>query len=105
MLLGFFLTFPIALLIGYLLMSQTNADFPYVDSMLASMSIWAQLLQTRKKLENWYLWIAVNAVYILLYSQKELYISSLLYAVYLFLAIQGALEWRKVLRFSTKDLP
>jgi len=105
LLLGFFLAFPIALLIGYLLMSQTNADFPYVDSMLASMSIWAQLLQTRKKLENWYLWIAVDAVYILLYSQKELYISSLLYAVYLFLAIQGALEWRKVLRFSTKDLP
>lgn len=104
LLIGLLITIPSAMLIGYVLMSQTNADVPYIDSILASLSIWAQILQTRKRLENWYLWIAVDAVYILIYVQKELYLSSILYLVFLILAIKGAIEWRKVLLFSAKDL-
>jgi len=104
LLIGLLITFPSAMLIGYVLMSQTNADVPYIDSILASLSIWAQILQTRKRLENWYLWIAVDVVYIFIYVQKELYLSSMLYLVFLILAIRGAKEWRKVLWFSAKNL-
>jgi nicotinamide mononucleotide transporter len=101
---GILITIPIAVILGYMLKNQTNADFPYIDSMLASLSIFAQILQTRKILENWYLWILVDTVYILIYVSKELYLSALLYAVFLALAMQGVIEWRKVLGFSTKDL-
>jgi nicotinamide mononucleotide transporter len=101
---GILITIPIAVILGYMLKNQTNADFPYIDSMLASLSIFAQILQTRKRLENWYLWILVDTVYILIYVSKELYLSALLYAVFLALAMQGVIEWRKVLGFSTKDL-
>jgi nicotinamide mononucleotide transporter len=87
-----------------MLKNQTNADFPYIDSMLASLSIFAQILQTRKRLENWYIWILVDTVYILIYVSKDLYLSALLYAVFLALAMQGVIEWRKVLGVSTKDL-
>ena len=101
---GILITIPIAVILGYMLKNQTNADFPYIDSMLASLSIFAQILQTRKRLENWYLWILVDTVYILIYVSKDLYLSALLYAVFLALAMQGVIEWRKVLGFSTKDL-
>jgi nicotinamide mononucleotide transporter len=101
---GILITIPIAVILGYMLKNQTNADFPYIDSMLASLSIFAQILQTRKRLENWYLWILVDTVYILIYVSKELYLSALLYAVFLALAMQGVIEWRRVLGFSTKDL-
>jgi nicotinamide mononucleotide transporter len=101
---GILITIPIAVILGYMLKNQTNADFPYIDSMLASLSIFAQILQTRKRLENWYIWILVDTVYILIYVSKDLYLSALLYAVFLALAMQGVIEWRKVLGFSTKDL-
>ena len=71
--------------------------------MLASLSIFAQILQTRKRLENWYIWIVVDAVYILIYVSKDLYLSAILYAVFLALAIQGIIEWKRVLGFSTKN--
>jgi nicotinamide mononucleotide transporter len=101
---GILITIPIAVILGFMLKNQTNADFPYIDSMLASLSIFAQILQTRKRLENWYIWILVDTVYILIYVSKDLYLSALLYAVFLALAMQGVIEWRKVLGFSTKDL-
>lgn len=101
---GILITIPIAVILGYMLKNQTNADFPYIDSMLASLSIFAQILQTRKRLENWYIWILVDTVYILIYVSKDLYLSALLYAVFLALAMQGVIEWRRVLGVSTKDL-
>ena len=100
---GILITIPIAVILGYMLKNQTNADFPFIDSMLASLSIFAQILQTRKRLENWYIWILVDVVYILIYVSKDLYLSAILYAVFLALAIQGAIEWRRVSGFATKN--
>lgn len=100
---GFLITIPMAVILGYILKNQTNADYPHIDSMLASLSIFAQILQTRKRLENWYIWIVVDAVYILIYISKDLYLSAILYAVFLALAIQGIIEWKRVLGFATKN--
>ena len=100
---GLLITIPIAIILGDILKNQTNADYPHIDSMLASLSIFAQILQTRKRLENWYIWIVVDAVYILIYVSKDLYLSAILYAVFLALAIQGIIEWKRVLGFSTKN--
>jgi nicotinamide mononucleotide transporter len=93
-----------ALLLGYVLQNQTDADYPYIDSVLASLSLLAQLFQTRKRLENWYLWIIIDAAYILIYTQKVLYLSAFLYSIFLILAIQGSIEWKKALWLSTKNL-
>lgn len=99
---GLIIMLPLAFLLGTLLAFQTDADFPYIDSLLASSSIFAQVLQTRKKLENWYFWILIDAVYVCIYASKDLYLSAILYAVFLALAIKGAQEWKKVLTLSTK---
>jgi nicotinamide mononucleotide transporter len=80
--------------LGTLLRRLTSADLPYLDSSLASFSLVAQFYQTRKWIENWIVWIAVDAVYIGMYIYKQLYFTTSLYAIFLVLATLGYAQWR-----------
>jgi nicotinamide mononucleotide transporter len=83
------------LLIGYLFHTFTDAALPYLDSTASGMSVVAQLLMMRKKLEHWYLWIAVDVLSIGIYLYKEIPLTAGLYFVFLLLCIKGVMEWRK----------
>jgi nicotinamide mononucleotide transporter len=80
---------------GYYLRHYTDAALPYLDSFTTAGSIVAQYLLTRKRLENWLLWILVDLIYVPLLWYKELYPTSLLYALYLGLAAYGYWQWRR----------
>ncbi|WP_210513733.1 nicotinamide riboside transporter PnuC [Hymenobacter terricola] len=80
---------------GYYLRHHTDASLPYLDSFTTAGSIVAQYLLTRKRLENWLLWILVDIIYVPVLWYKELYPTSLLYALYLGLAAYGYREWRR----------
>jgi nicotinamide mononucleotide transporter len=84
-----------AALLGALLRHATDAALPYMDSFLSSTSLVAQWMMTRKKLENWLLWIAVDVLYVGMFLFKELYLTAGLYAVFLGLAVRGYLDWRR----------
>lgn len=84
-------------LLGSILRQATNADLPYMDSSLTSFSLVAQFYQTRKWIENWILWIAVDVIYVGMYIYKQLYLTAGLYAVFVILATLGYAEWRKSL--------
>ncbi len=86
------------LTVGALLQRFTLAALPYLDSALAGFSLVAQWLQTRKWIENWPLWIAVDLVYVGMYVFKGLYLTAGLYAVFLVLAGSGWWAWRASLR-------
>ena len=86
-----------ALALGTLLARATDASFPYLDSALAAGSLAAQWLQARKWLENWWVWIAVDVVYVGLYLAKGLAATALLYGMFTALAISGLLAWRRSL--------
>lgn len=90
------LTF-LSALIGYILDKYTDTDVPYYDSFCTVASFIAQFLLTRKKLENWLIWIGVNALYIPLYIHKGLLATALLYFLFLFIALKGYLDWKKSL--------
>lgn len=80
--------------LGVLLHVLTDAALPFLDAALSSFSLVAQWLQARKWLENWHVWIAVDALYVGLYVFKQLYLTALLYAVFLALAVVGLRAWR-----------
>ncbi|MCR6640240.1 MAG: nicotinamide riboside transporter PnuC [Sporocytophaga sp.] len=82
-------------IIGFLLTLYTDASFPYPDSFIMSSSLIAQWLLSRKKLESWIFWILTDIVAIYVYWYKELYWTTGLYVLFLFLAITGLAEWRK----------
>jgi len=86
-----------ALALGTLLARATDASFPYLDSALAAGSLAAQWLQARKWFENWWVWIAVDVVYVGLYLAKGLAATALLYAMFTALAVSGLLAWRRAL--------
>ena len=74
-----------------------HAAMPWRDAFIAAFSVAAQLLQVRKNIENWPLWVLVNIVAIASYWSAELAFTSFLYAVYLGLALVGWREWRRAM--------
>ena len=69
---------------------------PGWDALTTSMSLGAQLLLNLKRLETWYVWIAVDVIYVPLYFSRDLNLTALVYVVFLALCIQGWREWRVV---------
>ncbi len=78
---------------GYYLGHHTDSSFPYFDSFTTGTSLSAQFLLMRKRLENWWLWILVDIIYVPILWVKHLYPTSLLYALYLILAAYGYWQW------------
>lgn len=79
--------------LGTFMRRRTRAAFPYLDAVIAVLSVVAQVLLTAKKLESWVLWIGVDALAVWVYARRSLYASAALYAVLLVLAAQGLWSW------------
>jgi nicotinamide mononucleotide transporter len=71
---------------------------PLLDAFTTAGSIIAQYMLARKYLENWLVWIVVDAVSIYLYVWKELQLTAALYALFLAMCIVGFVQWRAALR-------
>ena len=84
-----------ALLLGTFFARTTDASLPYLDSALTCTSLAAQWMLTRKYLENWLVWIAVDVAYVPTFLYKQLYLTAGLYTVFLVLAVMGYREWRQ----------
>ncbi|WP_460612955.1 nicotinamide riboside transporter PnuC [Hymenobacter seoulensis] len=93
---GFVLAYTLG--VGYYLQHHTKAALPHWDSFTTAMSLAAQYLLMRKRLENWWLWVLVDIIYVPILWYKQLYPTSALYALYLGLAVYGYIEWRRTLR-------
>jgi nicotinamide mononucleotide transporter len=76
---------------------RTDAAVPWLDALLTTTSLVAQWMMTRKILENWLLWIAVDLVYVPMFISQRLYATAVLYAAFLVLAGMGYVEWRRSL--------
>jgi nicotinamide mononucleotide transporter len=90
--------------IGFLTSRYTDAAVPWLDASLTAASLCAQWMMTRKLLGNWALWIAVDLVYVPLLASKGLWAFATLYVVFLGLAVQGHVQWRRDLRERERAL-
>jgi nicotinamide mononucleotide transporter len=79
------------------LFSKPSA-FPYMDSFTTIMSIFATFLLIRKKVEAWWMWLAIDIISTYMYFVKEVKLYSLLYAVFCVIALLGAINWTKEYR-------
>jgi len=93
-----------AVLIGTLLARNTDAALPYVDALTTSTSLVAQWMMTRKLLENWLVWVAVDVVYIGMYINKSLHVTAVLYFIFLVLSAMGYVQWRRTLAEPKAEL-
>jgi nicotinamide mononucleotide transporter len=84
--------------LGYVMTTYTDASLPYGDAATTILSLIAQFLTAKKKLESWVFWIAVDVLAVGIYLAKELYPTAILYSLFLVLATTGLFAWRKSYR-------
>jgi nicotinamide mononucleotide transporter len=92
-----------AWMIGFALLATflsrfTNTDVPHIDGFLTAGSLVGQVLLSRKKVENWHIWIAVDVLYVGLYVFKGLMLTAVLYALFCVMAAIGLVAWRRAAR-------
>jgi nicotinamide mononucleotide transporter len=73
---------------------NTNTDVPNADAFLTAGSLVGQALLSRKKIENWHVWIIVDVLYVALYVHKGLMLTAVLYGMFVAMAIAGLLAWQ-----------
>ena len=80
-------------LITFLLIRFTDSTVPYMDALTTALSIVAMWMLSRKYVEQWLLWLVVDAVCVGLYIYKGIPLTAGLYALYTALAYSGYRLW------------
>ncbi len=83
-----------SVLLGWL-MVRIGAALPYLDAALTSYSLVASWWGARKHIANWWLWIAVDVIYVGEYLYKGLKPTAALYAGLVALAVLGLRDWQR----------
>jgi nicotinamide mononucleotide transporter len=83
-----------AVLLGWL-MVRVGAALPHLDAALTSYSLVASWWQARKYIANWWLWIAVDVIYVGEYLYKDLRPTAALYLLLVGLAVLGLRDWKE----------
>lgn len=91
--LGLGVAFGLAL--GAAMHNWTDAALPWLDAMLAALSLVAQWWQARRHTAAWWLWIVVDVVYVGMYAVKSLHVTAGLYLLFIGLAVMGLRAWSK----------
>ena len=84
-------------LLGTITSRLPGTALPYVDAATTTISLLAQWMMTRKLIENWLIWIAVDVVYVGMFIYKGLYLTAFNYGIYLVLAVMGYIAWKRSL--------
>lgn len=87
----------VAWVLGLGLARGTDAAVPFWDSTTTSFSLVAQLMQTRKWVENWIVWVIVDVALVAKYACSGLRATAGLYLVFLVLAVMGLRSWNRAL--------
>jgi nicotinamide mononucleotide transporter len=82
------------LLFAFLLRAVTDSSVPWADGFVTAGSIVGTILLGRKFIENWPLWLLVNAASVALFAYKGLYLTVVLYVIFFLLAIWGWIGWK-----------
>ncbi len=75
------------------LLIAVNGNAPFLDAFTTMLCLCAQYLLCRKRLENWYLWIIADLIYVPLYASRHLPLTSVLYGLFIILCVMGLKHW------------
>jgi len=93
----------VAVLLTALLRSVHDVA-PFWDALTTSLSLAAQWLLNTKKVQNWHFWIAADLIYVPLYFVKDLWLTAIVYGVFLVMCMAGLRAWRVAYR-QEHELP
>ncbi|WP_088892357.1 nicotinamide riboside transporter PnuC [Leptolyngbya ohadii] len=79
-----------------LLLIAIRGAAPFWDALTTVMSLVAHLHLMGRLVESWYLWIAVDIIYVPLYASRHLYLTSILYAIFGWMAVGGLRNFQRI---------
>ena len=79
----------LAIISGKVLEKYTNAVFPFLDAFTTFGAIITTYMVAKKIIENWIYWFVIDSISIYLFFSRELYLTSLLFFIYLIIIIFG----------------
>ena len=85
----------LALITGFILKKYTNAALPFLDAFTSWGAIITTYMVAQKILENWIYWFVIDSISIYIFLSRELYLTSLLFFIYLIIICFGYASWRK----------
>lgn len=83
---------------AWALETWTDASMALPDAMILSLSIVAQWLLSLKRIENWPVWVVINAISVFVYGSQQLWLYTALYVFFFFNAFWGWWEWRQEMK-------
>ncbi|WP_090131211.1 nicotinamide riboside transporter PnuC [Limnohabitans sp. Rim11] len=66
-----------------------------LDALITALALLGQYLLGQKKIETWWVWLAVNILTVALMVTQNLWLTALLYFVFAVLSVVGLKAWRK----------
>ncbi|MDB9963800.1 nicotinamide riboside transporter PnuC [Vicingaceae bacterium] len=76
---------------------HSSAELVYFDAFTTVFAVIATYMVVKRQIENWLIWIVVDAVAAGMYLYKELYFTAFLFIIYTIVAIFGYSKWKKLL--------
>ena len=92
----------LAVITGFILKKYTNAALPFLDAFTSWGAIITTYMVAQKILENWIYWFVIDSISVYIFLSRELYLTSLLFFIYLIIICFGYASWRKKY-FDTYD--
>ena len=90
------LIFLLALASGWALEKFTNAALPFVDSLTTWGAIVTTYMVAKRLLENWIYWFVIDSISVFLFYSRGLFLTSLLFFVYLIIIYFGYKSWTEM---------
>lgn len=85
----------VSALSAHWLAAETQAAWPFLDSITTWASLLACWLVVRTKLENWLYWIAADSVLVFLCVKQGKVSAAALFAAYLIISVFGFVSWSR----------
>lgn len=68
--------------------------FLYLDAFLLFLSLIALYMQSQRWIQNWWIWIVVDLIYVPIYAMNHNWVTAVLYLIYIPIAVKGYLHWQ-----------
>ena len=81
-------------IILYFLTKYLSGNDQLLDPITTSISLIALTLTSLRKIESWYFWILADVLFVIMFFNNGLYLSSLIYFVFSIIAIYGLKNWK-----------
>ena len=70
-----------------------------------AFSLVGQFWQNRRHVAAWWMWIAVDLIYIGMFVNKQLFVTALLYTGFVGLAVKGLRDWQRAAQAEAASTP